>query len=282
VLGNDLMDNYVLTYFKQVKGAQVHPKDCREHKFLEIVPFSDLSESQKSMFDSHTRLKDEFFQTVLERYALLLDDCGATSSNMDPRATDASTQPPSASTNHPDDSQQWNPSCQDDIIISSTQPPETRPHMEAAAALGGQVDKAEEPGDPGREMPCEPGTEAGMPDTKSGPPETKACTPDSADESEGTGNLELIQWDSSSDAMAGESDDSNYSDDSKVDNTLDDLEREFGELPRAKYLELIAKALSFLLRSATPKRDSMVVRANISSIAKRVGPWPPLANVSTS
>ena len=70
-LGNDLMDNLTFWHWAKLNGESAEVMDgCKGHQFIELPALSEFSDDQKANFNEHKRLKNEFFEGLLRRYAL--------------------------------------------------------------------------------------------------------------------------------------------------------------------------------------------------------------------
>ncbi len=264
-LSNDLTDNYISGHLPQTSGERMHIEYCKKHDFVKIPPFFDLTEAQKTMFDSEKRLKDEFFRGILQRYPPLVDSGAA---SRDPGGEDVASQLSVPNGQTDNFQQNQNPLHPDDRVSNTS--PGTVSHEEPATHRDDQSGR-------------------GNGDSKTlSEPAGEADQQGSIKEDDGSDAANSLEWDSMSDSMVSssseydhDSDDEDTDCDGDDDLTVPEFERELDDIPREVYPNVIAIFLTHLLNSSDRHhRQALVARDFISCVAKRVGPWPPVTTAA--
>jgi ankyrin repeat protein len=236
-LGNDLMNNFMFFPRTEVYGDSAGELDgCKGHEFIELPASSELSDDQKANFDEHKRLKNEFFEGLLRRYAL--EHPEKPSPELDTnQQNEKSADKPLEQTRAQINLLEATPKCLDE------HPP--RPSS---------------PDDNSKEstQSCTPTSSHSGLDYEGG----------TGSQSKGKGVKANDEADGSDTGDDSESV-------SSMDSVLSDVEVPLADTLAAELPDVIANLISIVIKSKDRKHDSLFARRLISRIVKKAGPWPP-------
>jgi hypothetical protein len=235
-LGNDLMDNFAFGPWTELYGESAGLTDgCKGHEFIELPASSELSDDQKANFDEHKRLKNEFFEGLLQRYAL----------------------------EHPEKPSPELDTNRQDEKLADKPLEETRAQVNLPEATRTYLD----------EHPPRPSSPDGN-SKESTQSYIPTSSHSGLDYEGGTSSRSKGKGVKANDKADGSDTDDDSESVSSLDSVLSNVEILLADTPLAELPDVIANLISIVIKSKDRSHDSLFARRLVSRLVKKAGPWP--------
>ena len=243
-LSNALMGNFLFDHPSEMGNWQANMMDaCKGHDFIELPAWRELSDDQKANFDKHKRLKKDFFETLLLRYA--------------PEHVERHSSEPITNEQNEKSAEKPIEQVEAKLKVSEAMPSNIDGYP-PPLSLDGNLEESAQPNT----------TELSHSDLgyRESTVSENGC--DGVDETHGINTDDDSEWES-----VEPDNDSEW--ESSVDAILSRVDVSHSDISAAKLPVVIAHLLNIVIKSEVRSRNCFLARRLISRLVKEVGPWPP-------